>query len=263
MLFKAMPRSGSHRHRRMRALLAGALLLATPAGAQTLTEPQRGQVREIIREYLLANPELIQEALVELDKRQKDREQQARLKVTQDKAGPLYNSPRHVVVGNPAGDVTLVEFFDYNCGYCKRALGDLQKLLAEDKNLRIILKEFPVLGPGSIEASQVSMALKEQFTPAKMWSFHTRLLASRGQVGRAQALEVAKAEGADMARLARDMEKPEVGVAIQESVQLADTLGLTGTPSYVLGDDIVVGAVGFDELKGRVDNMRKCGKAAC
>lgn len=252
--------------------LIGLMMLAQPAAAQTAATPaaspafddrQRAEIRALIRDYLVRNPDVIQEAMIELEKRQKEAEVQARLKITGDKNGPLYVSPFHTVIGNPDGDVTLVEFFDYNCGYCKRALGDVQRLVENDKNLRVIIKDFPVLGPGSIEAATVVMAAQEQLKADKIWMLHHRLLATRGQVGRAQALEAAREIGADMARLARQMEKPQIREAIQEAIQIADSLGLTGTPSYVVGPDLVVGAVGYDELKSRIDSVRKCGRAVC
>ncbi len=252
--------------RTLTAAVAAALLAAAaPAVAQApaFSETQRGAIREIIKDYIVKNPELIQEALVELDKRQKEGERQARLKIVQDKQGPLFSAKHNAVFGNPNGDVTLVEFFDYNCGFCKRALGDLQKMLGEDKNLKVIVKDFPVLGQGSVEAATVSLALKQQLAADKVWLFHQRLLTARGQVGRQQALDAAKETGADMARLQRDMESPSVRGAIEENIQVADSLGLTGTPSYILGDEVVVGAVGFAELKSRIENVRKCGKAAC
>jgi len=253
----------------LRALIAGvaiaSALTVLPAAAQTapFTDAQRDAVRAIIKDYILKNPEIVQEALVELDKRQKESEQQSRLKITQDKAGPLYTARLDGIFGNPAGNVTIVEFFDYNCGFCKRALGDLQRIVAEDKNVRIITKDFPVLGPGSVEAATVALAAKQQLSSDKMWGFHQKLLSVRGQVGRQQALDAAKDAGADMARLAKDMDAPAIRMAIEENVQLADSLGLTGTPSYVVGDEIVVGAVGFADLKARIDNVRKCGKNVC
>ncbi|MGL4239899.1 MAG: DsbA family protein [Beijerinckiaceae bacterium] len=247
------------------AACAGALAFALPAAAQApaFNDAQRGAIHEIIKDYLLKNPEVIQEALGELDRRQKEGERQARLKITQDKSGPLFSSKHSSVFGNPNGDVTIVEFFDYNCGFCKRALGDLQRMVNEDKNVKVVVKDFPVLGQGSVEAATVALAAKQQLSPDKIWAFHQRLLSVRGQVGRQQALDTAKEVGADMARLQKDMESPAVRAAIEENVQIADSLGLTGTPSYVVGDEIVVGAVGFAELKGRIDNVRKCGKAAC
>lgn len=252
--------------RTLLAVLAFAAALPFAAAAQTSTpfnDAQKAAIRDLVKEYILKNPEVLQEALLELDRRQKENEQQSRLRITQDKTGPLFTARHNVAFGNPAGDVTIVEFFDYNCGFCKRALGDLQKMVAEDKNVRIITKDFPVLGQGSVEAATVALAVKQQLAPDKMWAFHQKLLAVRGQVGKQQALDAAKETGADMTRLAKDMEAPTVRAAIEENIQLADSLGLTGTPSYVVGDEIVVGAVGFAELKTRIDNVRKCGKSAC
>ncbi len=251
-----------------RVSLAAALMLSvsaapTVAQAPALNDAQQKAVREIIKDYLMKNPEVIQEALGELDRRQKEMERQARLKITQDKAGPLFTAKHNVAFGNPNGDVTLIEFFDYNCGFCKRALGDLQKIMADDKNVRIIVKDFPVLGQGSVEAASVALAARLQLAPEKIWQFHQKLLSTRGQIGRQQALDAAREAGADIARLQKDMDSAPVRSAIEENIQLADALGLTGTPSYVIGDEIVVGAVGFSELKSRIDNIRKCGKAAC
>jgi len=244
---------------------AAALAFAPPAFAQAqpFNDGQKAAIRDLVKDFILKNPEVLQEALVELDRRQKENEQQARLKITQDKAGPLFSAKHDVAFGNPKGDVTIVEFFDYNCGFCKRALGDLQKMVAEDKNVRVITKDFPVLGPGSLEAATVALAAKQQLSVEKLWSFHQKLLAVRGQVGRQQALDAAKEAGADMARLAKDIDSPNVRAAIDENIRIADTLGLTGTPSYVVGEDIVVGAVGYADLKARIDNIRKCGKNAC
>jgi len=254
-----------------RALLAAmAIALAAPsvvppalAQAPAFSDAQKAAIRDLVKDFILKNPEVLQEALVELDRRQKDNELQARLKITQDKTGPLYTAKHNAAFGNPNGDVTIVEFFDYNCGFCKRALGDLQKMMAEDKNVRVITKDFPVLGPGSVEAATVALAAKQQLSTDKLWLFHQKLLATRGQVGKQQALDAAKDAGADMAKLTRDLDSPAVRAAIEENIQIADALGLTGTPSYVVGDDIVVGAVGFAELKTRIDNLRKCGKSAC
>lgn len=248
-----------------RALATSALLIATPVLAQQapMTDQQKTAIQEIVKEYLLKNPEVIQEAMVELDRRQKDAERQSRLKIISDKNSPLYTGANTVSFGNPKGDVTIVEFFDYNCGFCKRGFADLQKLIGEDKNLRLITKDFPVLGPESIEASRVAMAARIQLSPEKMWSFHQKLITARGRIGKQAALDAAKDAGADMAKLNRDIEAPVVSASLQENIQLGDQLGFTGTPSYVIGDDAVIGAVGYEELKQRISNVRKCGKAAC
>ncbi len=257
--------SSMQRHIRTTMMALTLFVSSAPVMAQApaFNDAQRRAIGDIIKEYLVKNPEVLSEAMAELEKRQKDAERDARLKITQDKNGPLYASKHDINVGNIGGDVTVVEFFDYNCGFCKRGMADLQKLIGEDKNLRVVAKDFPVLGQGSVEAATVAVALKQQLPAEKLWAFHTKLLSARGSVGRQQALDAAREQGADMARLARDIESAEVRGAIEQNILHADSLGISGTPTYIIGDEMVVGAVGFADLKARVDNVRKCGKAAC
>jgi protein-disulfide isomerase len=175
----------------------------------------------------------------------------------------LFSSPRQVVLGNPAGNVTFVEFFDYNCGYCKRAMDDMLTLLKNDPKLKVVLKEFPVLGPGSVEAARVAVAVRMQDKTGKKYlEFHQKLLGGRGPADQARALAAAKDAGLDMARIEKDMASDEVKATIEESFKLADALGLNGTPSYVVGNDVVVGAVGLNSLKEKV-NAARCGKPTC
>ena len=250
---------------RRAALIAGAAAALTfaaglaPSEAAEFSAAQKTELGGIIKDYLIKNPEVLRDALAELDKRQKAEEVAARQKVVTDQAGKLFSSTHQAVVGNPKGTATLVEFFDYNCGYCKKAMDDLAKLIKADPQLRVVLKDFPVLGPGSVEAAQVAGALRNQFKGEKFWDFHQKLLLSRGQVGKAQALAVAKDLGADMDRLAKDMESADVRGGIEEVMAIADQLNLTGTPSFVIGQDVVVGAVGYDEMKSKVDGVHKCG----
>ena len=155
-----------------------------------------------------------------------------------------------MVLGNPQGNVTVVEFFDYNCGFCKRALPDMMTLLKTNPNLKFVLKEFPVLGPGSVEAAHVAVAARMQDPTGKKYiEFHQKLLGGRGPADKARALAVAKEVGFDMTRLEKDMNSDEVKTTIDEDMKLADSLGVSGTPTYVVGDEVVVGAVGLDELK--------------
>jgi protein-disulfide isomerase len=168
-----------------------------------------------------------------------------------------------VVLGNAKGDVTLVEFFDYNCGFCKGALPQMMSLLKDDTNLRVVLKEFPVLGPGSVEASKVAVAVRMQDKTGKKYlDFHQKLLGGRGKADMARALAVAKEVGMDMGRLEKDMASDEARASLEESLKLAETLGLNGTPSYVVGDDVMIGAVGLDALRSKISTVR-CGKASC
>jgi protein-disulfide isomerase len=240
-------------------------MLVAPAAvnAQSFNDQQKTELQSIIREYLVQHPEVLQEAMAELEKRQVAAEAEKTKAAVKNNAQTLFDSSRQVVVGNAQGDVTLVEFFDYNCGYCKRALTDLTDLMKDDSKLRVVLKEFPVLGPGSQEAAQVAIAARMQDKSGKKYfDFHQRLLSGRGQADRARALAAAKEAGFDMAKLERDMTSPEVKATIEENMKLAEQLGLNGTPSYVVGSDVVVGAVGLEALKGKVKAAR-CTTASC
>ena len=121
---------------------------AVTAGAQAFTPTQRGEIEKIVREYLLSHPELLQDVMVELEKRQTAAEAEKHRNAVKEHAATIFDSPRQVTLGNPKGDVTIVEFFDYNCGYCKRAMGDMLELIKDDPKLKVVLKEFPVLGAG-------------------------------------------------------------------------------------------------------------------
>ena len=249
-----------------RALLgvaAGVLIAAAPVSAQSLSDKQKDEVRTLIREYMLANPEIIQEAMTELERKQGEAEKVARTKALEQLAGALADSPRAIVVGNPKGDVTLVEFFDYNCSYCKKAMGDVKTLVQNDPKLRVVLRDFPVLGPDSVEASLAAVAAKNQFTGEKYWDFHQKVLESRGRIGKDRVFAVAKEMGADMARLQKDLESPETRAAVEETMRFADALRLQGTPAFVVGKEVIFGAVGLEPLKTAVASTRKCGKAVC
>jgi protein-disulfide isomerase/sulfite exporter TauE/SafE/copper chaperone CopZ len=231
---------------------------ATAAQGTSISSDQRAAIERITKNYLVQHPEVLQEALAELEKRQQTAEAEQHRAAVKENAAAIFGSPRQVVLGNPTGDVTMVEFFDYNCGYCKRALGDMLALLKADPKLKVVLKEFPVLGDSSVEAAKVAVAVRMQDEDgSKYLEFHQRLLGGRGQADRARALAVAKEVGVDMARLDRDMAGPEVKATIDENIKLGETMGLTGTPSYVVGSEVVVGAVGLDALKEKLSVARR------
>ncbi|MCP8939552.1 DsbA family protein [Alsobacter sp. SYSU M60028] len=239
-------------------------LACAPARAQdAFSDKQKAAIGDLVKEYLLKNPEVIQDALVELDRRQKDAEKQASKKALGEVSASLVNPARSVVLGNPQGDVTLVEFMDYNCTYCKRSLADVRELIKNDPKLKVVIRDFPVLGPDSVEASVVAVALKNQVKGDKYWEFHQKLMESRGRVGKDRAMAVAKETGADMTRLAKDMESVETRGIIEEAMRIGDALRLQGTPAFILGEDIIFGAVGLDPLRAGIASMRQCGKANC
>ena len=216
-----------------------------------------------MHDYLVAHPEVLQEAMTELEKRQTAAEAEKHKAAVKAHAKALFSSPDQVTLGNPNGNVTFVEFFDYNCGYCKRAMSDMLTLLKDDPKLKVVLKEFPVLGPGSVEAAQVAVAVRMQDKTGKKYlEFHQKLLGGRGHADDARALAVAKEVGLDMDRLEKDMKSPEVKKTLQQDFKLAEALGLNGTPSYVIGDNVVVGAIGLQGLQEKI-NTARCGKATC
>jgi protein-disulfide isomerase len=236
---------------------------ALPVAGQSFTPTQRGEIEAIVRDYLVRNPEVLQDVMTELEKRQSAADAEKAKTAIKKSSDLLFNSPRHAVIGNPQGDVTVVEFFDYNCGFCKRALADLLELMKNDPKIKVVLKEFPVLGEGSVDAARVALAaLLQDKSGKKYFDLHQRLLASRGPIDKARALAAAKETGLDVARIERDMVGEEVRAAISESMKLAETLNLNGTPSYVIGEDVVVGAVGRDALKQKV-NWARCGQVTC
>jgi protein-disulfide isomerase len=246
------------------ALFAVALCATPPAAsAENFSGGQRGEIETIIRNYLIAHPEVLEEAMAELNKRQATAEAEKHEASVAQNSDTIFNSPRGVVLGNKDGDVTFVEFFDYNCGYCKRAMTDMLDLMKSDSKLKVVLKEFPVLSQGSVEAAQVAVAVRMQDPGGKKYlDFHQRLLGGRGQADKARAIAAAKEAGLDVARIEKDLASPEVRATIEENFKLAESMGMNGTPSYVIGKQVVIGAVGLEGLKEKI-GVARCGKATC
>ena len=247
------------------AVCAALLIPAAPqiVRADDFSASQRTAIESIVHEYLIAHPEVLQEAMNELEKRQSAAEAEKHKVAVKDNASKLFSSPHQVVLGNPDGNVTFVEFFDYNCGYCRGAMNDMLTLMRDDAKLKVVLKEFPVLGPGSLEAAQVAVAVRMQDTTGKKYlDFHTKLLGGRGPADKARAMAAAKDAGLDTARIEKDIASPEVKATIEENFKLAEEMGMNGTPSYVIGKQIVIGAVGLEGLKEKV-GIARCGKATC
>jgi protein-disulfide isomerase len=214
------------------------------------------EARRIVQDYLLANPDALREAVAELNRR-------TTAAAINRNAAALYNSGKQVALGNPKGSITLVEFVDYNCGFCRRALDDLLGLLKSDADLKVLLVEFPVLGPRSVEAARVAVALLMQDrSPATHLEFHKRLLAGPGPANKARALAVAAGLGIDVARLEADSAKPEVDAVLEDGKMLARAIGVRGTPAYVICDSLVVGAVGAARLREKIAAVRQTQQAS-
>ena len=241
------------------SMLALAVFSAAPAVA--LDEQQKKEMGAFIREYLIENPEILIEAQNALEAKQQSKRVEQSMRGIADNRQQIFSSPTDITLGNPKGDVTVVEFFDYNCGYCKRALSDMDDILAKDKNVRFILKEFPILGPDSLAAHRVANAVR-LLAPEKYAQFHRTLLGEE-HASEATAVAVATSLGLSEAAIRKSMaEKPNDDI-VRQAYQLANSIGITGTPTYILGDEAVFGAVGSEVIEEKVANVRACGKATC
>src|SRR4051794_4337618 len=209
------------------ALFALAIFGATgPASADNFSDAQRSEIEAVIKSYLVTHPEVLEQAMTELSKRQAAAETEKHEASIAQNSNAIFNSPRQVVLGNKDGDVTVVEFFDYNCGYCKRAMADMLDLMKNDGKIKFVLKEFPVLGEGSVQAAQVAAAVRMQDKTGgkKYLEFHQKLLSGRGPADKARALAVAKEIGLDVARIEKDIAGDEVKATLEESFKLAEAL---------------------------------------
>ena len=206
-----------------------------------------------VRAYLLENPEVIVEALQGLEERRRTADLNEVQTVIQSRAEELLNDPASPVGGNPEGDVTLVEFFDYNCPYCRRVGPVMIEAEADDPELRIVYKEFPILGPNSTAAAKVALATHRQ---GRYNDFHKALMQANGTAGEASALSLAEDLGLDMDRLKEDMEAPEIQAAIDRNLALAQELRITGTPSFIIGDQFFPGATDLKSLQSMIKRAR-------
>lgn len=230
--------------------------------AAELSADQRTQIEGVIHDYLMNNPQALKEALSRLEKHQQEEQRTVIAKAVRSVTESI--SPEDgIIIGNPNADVTLVEFFDYNCGYCKKALGDIEALVKADPRIRFVIRDLPILRPESAQAALVSIAVGQQLSGEKYYRFHSDLLLSKGIVGKERALEVAKAAGVDMDRLQKDMQSDAVRQTLSRTMQAAEQLSITGTPSFALGDGVVPGAIGLETLQTLVGSVRQCGKLEC
>ncbi|PWR25769.1 DsbA family protein [Zavarzinia aquatilis] len=250
----------------MRRLLASslaALLLtgaALPASAGSFDDASKEEIRQIVKDYLMEHPEVIIESVQAMQAREdaaKADEAKGQIAALREK---LLRDGRDQVLGNPNGDVTLVEFFDYRCGYCKQAQPTLDELIKSDPKLRVVLKEFPILGPDSLVASRAALASVAQ---GKYKEFHAALIASKGALGDDKIMEIAKGVGIDTDKLKAAMQDQAIAGHIDDNHALAGKLAINGTPSFIIGDQLVPGAVDLDTLKKLVAAARGACAGSC
>jgi len=236
-----------------------ALLLVTPVmaqPAQPFTPEQKAALTQLVREALINNPEILIEAMNALEAKQQAEAGKASQVAIAANRKAIFEDGVSYVAGNPQGDVTIVEFFDYRCGYCKQVQPSLMTLLKEDSKLRLVLKEMPVLGPESVIAARAAVAALEQDKGAKYLDFHNAMMEFRGQITEAEVFRLATAAKLDVAKLKTDMTAPKTEQILRANLALADTLGIQGTPGFVIGDKLVPGAVPLDTLRQLVKEAR-------
>ncbi|MCY6380894.1 DsbA family protein [Hoeflea prorocentri] len=249
-------------YRRIAGVLVATFIAVSPLPAVALDDAQKEELGEFIREYLISNPEIMFEVQAAYEAKQEQIQKQQAQQVIADSGDAIFNSPHNIVLGNPEGNVTIVEFFDYNCGFCKRAMKDMEEILASDPNVRFILKEFPILGDDSIAAHRVSTALKN-IAPDVYQDFHFELLGGNERATEDRAISVAVALGVEEAALREAMKDESITDAFRESYTIADAIGISGTPSYIVGDEAVFGAVGTPTLMNKIANLRDCQSTTC
>ncbi len=238
-------------------VLAAALAAAPfAAAAQSLTAQQGADIDERIRAYILENPEVLIEALEVLEQRRQAQRAAGDKALIATNDAALFNDGFSHVMGNPDGDVTIVEFADYRCSYCKAAHPQVAELLKSDGNIRLILKEFPILGPDSTTAARAAMAAG-RLDPGKYQAFHDAMMSWRGTLDENTVFGIAKSQGIDLDALRAEMAAPEIAGHIRSTYALARALGIEGTPAFVVGDQVVRGFVQLDQMREMVDLARE------
>jgi protein-disulfide isomerase len=235
------------------------LLLAVPLpsrAAEAIDPARKAEVEKIIHDYFLEHPEFMIEVLRAAEAKVKEEKSEDAKQLIAAKKDELLNDATSPVGGNPDGDVTIVEFFDYRCPYCKQVEPSLETLLKEDGKIRIVYKEFPVLGPASVYASRVALAARKQ---GKYAAFHDAMMAKKGQITEEVVLAVAKAAGVDLDRAKVDMNAPEINDIIARNKALATDLEIGGTPTFIIGSRLMPGAGDIDALRKMVATARKSG----
>lgn len=230
--------------------IAALMIALSPVQAQQRDD---SALQELILQTIRDNPEIVMEAIEILQQREAEAQALAASQALQAQQSALMNDPNAPVMGNPDGDVTIVEFFDYNCGYCRRVFPSVKDLVEEDGNIRVVMREWPILGEESVFAARAALAARKQ---GKYLEFHNALMANQGRASQAAVLTLADDLGMDIDQLRADMNGPEVDAHIAASRQLTQSLGLNGTPAFIFGDQLVPGAIDLEQMKQMVAEMR-------
>jgi len=231
-----------------------ALTLNSSLWAKTFDGDEKSAIEKVVKEYLLEHPEVIRDALQELERRSAQAEKERQKNLISENKDLLTNEKYSFSTGNKDGDVTVIEFFDYNCPYCRQALKDIVKLMDEDKNVKIVLKEYPILGEASQQASLAALAARKQ---GKYMEYHTALLSAKGRINNEAIETIAKEVGLDVAKLKTDMASDEIKDILQKNIDVGIKLGINGTPTFIFNDQVIPQVLPFEAMKGLVAQIRK------
>jgi protein-disulfide isomerase len=230
--------------------------IAGTSAKENMSDALRKEVEAVIQDYILKNPEVLMRAIQTYQvKAQAAKSERAKKNLT-SLTSELSHNAGSPVIGNPAGDITIVEFFDYRCGYCKRVFPTIQALLEEDGNIRYVLKELPILGPDSLFASQAALAVWNT-TPEKYLPFHAALMASRGSLNAEKIFTIADDLGLNKDVITKGMKNESVNNELNKNAELSERLDITGTPAFIIGDQLSPGAISMQEIKRMVALARK------
>ncbi len=231
---------------------ATALALCLPATGQA-QEMDEAALRALVLDTIRENPEIIREAIELLRAQEVAAQEAATAEALQSQIGALHNDPNAVVLGNPDGDITVVEFFDYNCGYCRRVFPAVKELIKGDDNIRVVMREWPILGEESEFAARAALAARNQ---GKYEEFHNAMMANQGRASQASVLSLADDLGMDIEVLQADMQSAVIDAHFATSRELAQALGVNGTPAFVFEDQLIPGAIELDQMRELVAELR-------
>jgi protein-disulfide isomerase len=236
--------------------LSGAGPVLAAEAKKPLSGAQEEAVKALVKKYLIEHPEIIVEAMERL-RAERENKQKAQVKAALvAKRQEIYADAASPTAGNTSGDVTIVEFFDYQCGYCKGVVDRLMKTVKSDGKIKIVFKEFPILGPQSVFAARAALAAKKQ---GKYFEFHNAMMRMKGAVNQVSVFAVAKSVGIDTKQLAKGMGDPAIEKALRANFALARTLRINGTPAFIIGNELVPGAVNQQMLESYIEAARKKG----
>ncbi|OAN53160.1 protein-disulfide isomerase [Paramagnetospirillum marisnigri] len=242
------------------AFLASTLAMtAIPAQAQEnmpLSPKQVDAVKKVVRDYLMEHPEVLGEALEALREKMRAQAESDALKMVEARRDEIFNNPDDPVAGNPKGDVVVVEFFDYNCGFCKQTFDPVLEAVKADKNTKLVMKEMPILGPDSVLAARVALVAKAQ-GQAKYDDVHRAFMKFRGRLDEKTIFRLAGEAGLNVEQLKKDINGPDIDRQLKKVSELARSLEIGATPTFIVGDRLLSSAVDQSTLKQLIDNARK------